>query len=103
MEDEGLIVVRNRYAFYRDNYRKSLLVLLISVVANVVLGAIGRPDLKVVALPSTPGSPARRCPDMKRTIDFTEFRPVVNLEEGVRRTYKWYSDNVFSDGGVSAI
>ena len=35
----------------------------IEQVANVVLGAIGRPDLKVVALPSTPGSPARRCPE----------------------------------------
>jgi UDP-glucose 4-epimerase len=75
----------------------------IGEVAKMVLRIIGRADLKIVALPPTPGSPSRRCPDMKRTIDFTGFCPAVNLEEGVRRTYKWYVDHVFSDGGVSAI
>jgi nucleoside-diphosphate-sugar epimerase len=75
----------------------------IGEVANVVLSTIGRTDLNIVVLPPTPGSPARRCPDMNRTINFTGFRPKVNLEEGARRTYKWYADNVFLDGGVSAI
>jgi len=72
-------------------------------VANIVLRTIGRVDLNIVPLPETPGSPARRCPDMSRTIDLTGFHPAVDLEEGMRRTYKWYIDNVFSGGSVSAI
>ena len=72
-------------------------------VANIVLRTIGRVDLNIVPLPETPGSPARRCPDMSRTIDLTGFHPAVDLEEGMRRTYKWYVDNVFSGGSVSAI
>ena len=71
--------------------------------ANIVLRTIGRVDLNIVPLPETPGSPARRCPDMSRTIDLTGFHPAVDLEEGMRRTYKWYIDNVFSGGSVSAI
>ena len=75
----------------------------IGEVARIVLRTTGRTDLDIVPLPETPGSPARRCPDMKRTIEMTNFRPIVDLEEGARRTYKWYVDNVFTSGGVSAI
>jgi UDP-glucose 4-epimerase len=75
----------------------------IGEVARIVLRVTGRADLGIVPLPETPGSPARRCPDMSRTIDLTGFRPMVDLEEGTRLTYKWYIDNVFSEGGVSAI
>jgi UDP-glucose 4-epimerase len=75
----------------------------IGEVARIVLRVMGRTDLDIVPLPETPGSPARRCPDMKQTIGVTGFQPIVDLEEGTRRTYKWYTDNVFSEGGVSAI
>ena len=75
----------------------------IGEVARIVLEATGRKDLEIVPLPETPGSPARRCPDMTRTIALTGFRPTVDLEEGALRTYKWYADNVLSSGGVSAI
>jgi nucleoside-diphosphate-sugar epimerase len=75
----------------------------IGEVARIVLRVTGRTDLDIVPLPETPGSPARRCPDMKQTIGVTGFQPIVDLEEGTRRTYKWYTDNVFSEGGVSAI
>jgi nucleoside-diphosphate-sugar epimerase len=75
----------------------------IGEVAHIVLRVTGRTDLDIVPLPETPGSPARRCPDMKQTIDMTGFQPIVDLEEGTRSTYKWYADNVFLEGGVSAI
>ena len=75
----------------------------IGEVARIVLEITGRTDLKIVPLPETPGSPARRCPDMTKTTNLTGPLPFVSLKEGVERTYKWYTENVFSDGGVSAI
>jgi nucleoside-diphosphate-sugar epimerase len=72
-------------------------------IARIILEITGRTDLKIVPLPETPGSPARRCPDMTKTINLIGTLPFVSLKEGVERTYKWYSDNVFSNGGVSAI
>ena len=75
----------------------------IGEVAHIVLEATGRTDLQMVPLPETPGSPARRCPDMARTIDLIGCRPMLDLKEGIQRTCKWYTDNVFLGGGVSAI
>jgi UDP-glucose 4-epimerase len=77
--------------------------LSIGEVARIVLRTMGRADLNIVPLPETPGSPSRRCPDMSRTIEMTGFKPAIDLEEGAQRTYKWYSDNVFLKGKVSAI
>ena len=74
----------------------------IGQVAQQVLRTVNRPDLEVVAGPATPGSPARRCPDMTRAVAAAGFRPVVDLAEGMQRTYRWYHENVFAAGGVSA-
>lgn len=51
---------------------------------------------------SVPGSPQRRCPDMSRTISLIGYTPTVSLEDGVMRTYEWYSRNVFEGNGVTA-
>ena len=75
----------------------------IGEVAHIVLEATGRTDLQIVPLPETPGSPARRCPDMSRTMALIGDRPMLDLKEGIQRTCKWYTDNVFLGGGVSAI
>nr|HIL74861.1 NAD(P)-dependent oxidoreductase [Rhodospirillales bacterium] len=75
----------------------------IGEVAHIILEATGRSDLQMVPLPETPGSPARRCPDMTQTIDLIGCRPMLGLKEGIQRTCKWYTDNVFLGGGVSAI
>jgi UDP-glucose 4-epimerase len=72
-------------------------------VARIVLDVTGRKDLSIIPLSETPGSPARRCPDMNKTMNLINSFPFVSLKEGVERTYKWYTENVFSDGGVSAI
>ena len=74
----------------------------IGEVAHIVLEATGRTDLQIVPLPETPGSPARRCPDMARTIALIGNRPMLGLKEGIQRTCKWYTDHVFIGGGVSA-
>jgi len=73
----------------------------IGELAELLMGVVGR-DLQIVPGETTPGSPPRRCPDMSRTIGATGHEPAVSLEAGVRRTYKWYRDHVFVDGGVSA-
>ncbi|MBC8394569.1 MAG: NAD-dependent epimerase/dehydratase family protein [Deltaproteobacteria bacterium] len=71
--------------------------------ARLVLEVTDRTDLKIVPLPETPGSPARRCPDMTRTHHVIGHPPFIDLKEGIEETYKWYAKNVFSEGGVSAI
>jgi nucleoside-diphosphate-sugar epimerase len=73
----------------------------IGQLAEMLCGIVGR-DLKIVAGETTPGSPYRRCPDMKHTIAVTDHEPAVSLHEGVSRTYDWYRERVFEGGGVSA-
>lgn len=74
---------------------------LIEDLARLVIEVVGR-DLEVVGKPETAGSPVRRAPDMTKTADLTGYQPRVDLEEGVRRTYEWYAENVFAGAGVSA-
>ncbi len=64
-------------------------------LARMILSVVGR-NARINPLPPTPESPARRCPDMRRTIAVTGYEPVVSLADGVRRTYDWYRSNVFS-------
>jgi UDP-glucose 4-epimerase/UDP-glucuronate decarboxylase len=49
------------------------------------------PDLDSVPAPS--GSVARRCPDLTKLRALTGYEPTVSLDEGVRRTFKWYRDH----------
>lgn len=57
---------------------------------------------KVEPMPATVGSPSRRCPDMSITNSLLGFIPRVGLDEGIRRTYEWYVQNVFDGHGTSA-
>ncbi len=66
----------------------------IQQVAEIVCDTVGK-KLRIAPRPETPGSPARRCPDMQRTLALTGCRGQVDLPEGVRRTYDWYRANVF--------
>ncbi len=74
----------------------------IGELAKIIVAAAGR-KLNLVSSPGAPGSPARRCPDMRRTIEVTGFTPEVGVEEGVRRTFAWYRENIFDSAGVSAV
>ena len=73
----------------------------IGEVAEVILAVTGR-KLTIVPGPETPGSPSRRCPEMRHTERLTQYRAKVGLREGVERTYAWYRSNVFEGGKVSA-
>lgn len=63
----------------------------IAEVAKQVFACIGRP-FEFVHQPVTFGSVTRRCPDISK-IAALGYTPAVNLLEGIRRTYEWYSQN----------
>ena len=70
-------------------------------LAKVVL-EITEKDLAIVAGPTTAGSPARRSPDMSKTISATGYEPVVGLREGIKKTFDWYRPKVFEGTELSA-
>lgn len=74
----------------------------IGELARVLCDTVGR-QLTIVAGDTAPGSPPRRCPDMRHTIAVTGHEPAVSLAEGIRRTYLWYDENVFSGRQLSAV
>ena len=76
--------------------------LTIEAFARLVVDTVGR-DLTLVPEPATPGSPLRRCPSMAKTTGVTGMRAEIDPAEGLRRTYAWYRDHVFAEGGVSAV
>jgi UDP-glucuronate decarboxylase len=74
----------------------------IGTLARIVIDTVGH-QLEIVPAPATPGSPARRAPDMTKTSRLTGYTAEVSVEEGVRDTYAWYCKNVFSGSGISAL
>lgn len=62
-----------------------------------------RKDLLILPKEGPPGSPARRAPDMKKTIDILGYESRINLSKGLLLTYDWYKDNVFDGETDSAI
>lgn len=63
-------------------------------VAEIVRRVIGA-DVELVPANDTAGSPTRRCPSMAKTNTATGHYARVSFEEGVDRTYAWYSRQVF--------
>jgi len=70
-------------------------------LARRIVALLGK-DLAVMAGSDTPGSPARRCPDMTRTIATTGYSPQVGLDVGLARTHAWYRDRVFRQETATA-
>jgi nucleoside-diphosphate-sugar epimerase len=69
--------------------------LSIGSLANEIFGILNK-DQKAIPAQETPGSPTRRCPDMKHTYALTGYRPAVTLKDGLKKTYDWYRENIFS-------
>jgi UDP-glucose 4-epimerase len=67
----------------------------IGELALLVARTVGK-RLEIVALPPTPGSPARRCPDVGASVALLGFQPRIDLDEGLQRTFAWYRENVFN-------
>jgi len=49
------------------------------------------------------GSPVRRIANMERTIATTNYTAQIDLKDGIARTFRWYKEWVFVDGGISAV
>lgn len=71
-------------------------------LAQLVIETVGR-KLTIKARAQTPGSPARRCPDMRATARIASYRAQTGIEDGLKRTYEWYRGNVFNGGQETAI
>lgn len=72
-------------------------------LANIILSVAGREDLRIKKLPATSGSPARRCPNMEKTYKLINYTSEISLTEGVRKTFDWYSANIFANKGLSSL
>lgn len=71
-------------------------------LAEKIIQIIGK-AVKVNPLPSTPGSPERRCPSVgkiKKVISYTKDYP---LNKGLPETLNWYKENIFSGKERSAL
>lgn len=62
---------------------------LVKTIAKIM-----KREITTNELPDTPGSPARRCPDISKVVQFTHFTPKVGLEEGIEKTYSWYKNKL---------
>ena len=58
-------------------------------------------ELVIDAKGATDGSPVRRAPEMSLTSKLTGCDSVVELEEGLARTYDWYRANIFEKSTIS--
>lgn len=69
--------------------------------AGLVLQAVHK-HAGVKAGPVASGSPARRCPCMKKTTACIGYSGQVSLEEGIKKTFEWYREYIFEGQEVSA-
>lgn len=58
-----------------------------------IAGLIHR-DIKVNELEDTPGSPERRCPDIRKIVKMTGYSAKFSLDDGIRKTFDWYKDKL---------
>ena len=70
-------------------------------LSKKLMGIIGK-NLIIHPLPSTPGSPKRRCPSISRLKEDTNFDIQYQLDEGLKETYNWYKSYIFSGKEKSA-
>ncbi len=65
-------------------------------LAKICIKVSGK-DLDIKKLGITEGSPKRRAPSMEKSQRLIDSLPKVTLEEGIARTYSWYSNNFFEN------
>ena len=66
----------------------------IANLAKMIIEEVN-PSLKIKELSDTDGSPIRRCPNMKKTIDLTGYTPKISIQSGLIKTHKWYKKNMW--------
>jgi nucleoside-diphosphate-sugar epimerase len=71
-------------------------------LAELVVNLVGRMN-RIVPIEATAGSPNRRCPDMSYMEKLTGVTAQVSLEDGLKKTFTWYKNNVFDVCGLTSI
>jgi nucleoside-diphosphate-sugar epimerase len=70
-------------------------------LANLIQKTVGK-RLVIKGTEDTIGSPTRRAPSMTYASNLIGYQSRTSLQDGLSKTYRWYKDNVFCAGGVSA-
>ena len=67
-------------------------------VAEAIKNIVGKPiSIKIIESDDphyTKDNPQRRCPDLSLIKKTVNYVPKIDLEEGLKRVYKWYGDNL---------
>jgi dTDP-glucose 4,6-dehydratase len=61
----------------------------VAEIACLVAELMGS-DAGLTGLPAVEDDPQRRCPDVTRAIERLDWRPVMELEEGLKQTIDWF-------------
>jgi dTDP-glucose 4,6-dehydratase len=61
----------------------------VAEIACLVAELLGS-DAGLAPLPAVEDDPQRRCPDVRRAIERLDWRPVIELEEGLKQTIDWF-------------
>jgi dTDP-glucose 4,6-dehydratase len=106
IQGDGL---QTRSYMYVDDLLEGLLLVALDPDLDGVVLNIGNPEEVTVAelarrviahagsastitlVPGRPGDPQRRCPDITRMVERYGWRPVVPLDDGLRRTIDWFA------------
>lgn len=64
-------------------------------VAEMVLRTVDKP-YTIYEGETTLGSPERRCPNMRKTLECINYTSQVTLVEGIQKTFEWYKEHIFN-------
>ena len=62
---------------------------LARLIANVL-----KRDVEILPSKDVEGSPKRRCPDISKIVKFTNYKPKIDISNGIKKTYDWYKDKL---------
>jgi dTDP-glucose 4,6-dehydratase len=65
--------------------------LTVTEIAGLVAGIIGS-EAGIRHIPAVVDDPQRRCPDITRAVQRLDWRPLVQLEEGLKQTIAWFAE-----------
>lgn len=71
-------------------------------LSKKIIDIVGKP-LLINPLPSTPGSPERRCPSISKLQRDISYKKRFSLDRGLEKTFQWYNKFVFSGSEKYAI
>ena len=65
--------------------------LSLNEIVSLVAETVGS-DAGIRHIPAVVDDPQRRCPDISRAVQRLDWRPLVQLEEGLKQTISWFAE-----------